>query len=109
MANEGRTMITREQAAEVAHALGIEFASAEFDLDQFTRGMRVELEHGSRDPETDVTHDDPILTAKIAWAHLKEMPDYYERLAEMEGDEPPRREGAIAAHRWLDFETHNSK
>jgi hypothetical protein len=78
--------ITTEEAAEVADAIGIKFEAAGFDLDQFTRGMRVELEHGSRDPETDVTHDDPFATGKIAWAHLKELPDYYERLAEMERD-----------------------
>ena len=76
--------ITSEEAAGVADAIGIDFATVRFDLDQFSRGMRVELEHGSRDPETDVTHYDPIVTGKIAWAHLKELPDYYERLAEME-------------------------
>lgn len=78
--------ITTKQAGEVADAIGIDFETVGFDLDRFTRGMRVELEHGSRDPETDVTHDDPIATGKITWAHLKELPDYYDRLAEMEGD-----------------------
>jgi hypothetical protein len=82
--------ITTEQAAEVADAIGINFETVGFDLGQFTRGMRVELEHGSRDPETDVTHDDPIVTGKIAWAHLKELPDYYDRLAEMEREDAPR-------------------
>jgi hypothetical protein len=47
-------------------------------------GLEVELEHGAHDPETDVTHDDPLLTGRIAWAHLKELPDYYTRLALME-------------------------
>lgn len=46
--------------------------------------MNVELEHGSRDPATDVTGDDPVLTAKIARAHLEELPDYYARLRRME-------------------------
>jgi hypothetical protein len=46
--------------------------------------MEIELEHGAHDPETDVTHDDPILTGKIAWARLKEFPDYYTRLERME-------------------------
>lgn len=78
--------ITTDQAAEVADEIGINFETVGFDLEQFTRGMRVELEHGSRDPETDVTHDDPIATGKIAWAHLKELTDYYDRLAEMERD-----------------------
>ena len=51
-----------------------------FDLEQFRAGMDVEFEHGSHDPQTDVTHDDPIVTGKIALAHMKEFPDYYERL-----------------------------
>lgn len=44
----------------------------------------MELEHGARDPETNVTNDDPLLTGKIALAHLKEFLDYYTRLAKME-------------------------
>lgn len=56
----------------------------EFDVDQFRRGMAVELEHGLRDPATNVTDDDLFLTAKIALAHLNEFPDYYDRLEEME-------------------------
>ena len=50
----------------------------------FRNGMEVELEHGAHDPQTNVTGDDPILTGKIAWAHLKEFPDYYVRLDAME-------------------------
>jgi len=49
-------------------------------------GLEVELEHGTRDPETNVTGDDPILTGKIALAHLREFPDYYTRLAVMEAE-----------------------
>lgn len=56
----------------------------EFDVEQFRRGMVVELEHGLRDPGTNVTDDDLFLTAKIALAHLNEFPDYYDRLEEME-------------------------
>ncbi len=82
-----RTGFGTDQAAAVAAELGIDFRVVPFDLEEFRRGMEVELEHGSRDPETDVTGDDPILTGKIAWAHLKEMPDYYRRLATMEGEE----------------------
>lgn len=77
---------TTEQAATVAGALGLSFASLSFDLEQFRLGMNVELEHGSRDPDTDVTGGDPVLTGKIALAHLKEMPDYYTRLAVMEAE-----------------------
>jgi Protein of unknown function (DUF5661) len=45
--------------------------------------MDVEFEHGGHDPQTDVTGADPIITGKIALAHMKEFPDYYERLERM--------------------------
>ena len=57
-----------------------------FDLEQFRAGMDVEYEHGSVDPQTDVTGDDPVTTGKIALAHMKEFPDDYERLARMEDE-----------------------
>jgi len=47
-------------------------------------GMDVELEHGTIDPHTNVTNDDPLATGKIALAHLNELPDYYTRLDKME-------------------------
>ena len=49
-------------------------------------GLEVELEHGSRDPATNVSDDDEVTTSKIAWAHLNEFPDYYTRLARMEAE-----------------------
>ena len=79
-----RTSFSSQQAQAVADEIGIDFTHARFDLEQFRQGMEVELEHGRRDPQTNVTHDDPLLTGKIAWAHLKEIPDYYERLDRME-------------------------
>jgi hypothetical protein len=54
------------------------------DLVQFRAGTDVKIEHGSHDPQTDVTGDDPIVTGKIALAHMKEFPDYYARLERME-------------------------
>jgi hypothetical protein len=85
MTSEGvRIGFGADQAVAVATELGIDFDVTPFDVEQFRRGMEVELEHGRRDPITDVTHDDPIITGKIAWAHLREMPDYYERLDVME-------------------------
>ena len=63
-------------------AIGVDWSR--FDLEQFRSGMDVEFEHGSHDPQTDVTGDDPILTGRIALAHMKEFPDYYERLERME-------------------------
>jgi hypothetical protein len=53
--------------------------------------MAVELEHGRHDPVTDVTDDDPLVTARIAWAHLKEFPDYYDRLERMEAEAEAER------------------
>jgi hypothetical protein len=79
-----RTGFTQQEAAEVAERIGIDFDEVPFDVDQFRRGMEVELEHGVQDPQTDVTGDDAATTGKIAWAHLKELPDYYDRLEEME-------------------------
>ena len=56
----------------------------EVSLAQFTKGLNVELEHGSKDKHTNVTDNDGKLTGEIALAHLKEFPDYYTRLAKME-------------------------
>ena len=71
-----------EEARRVGDEIGVDWSR--FELEQFRRGMAIELEHGSRDPQTDVTGDDPIATGKIALAHLKEFPDYYERLERLE-------------------------
>ena len=57
-------------------------------LEEFRRGLEVELEHGTMFKDANVTNNHPLLTGKIVVAHLKEMMDYYERLevAELEGD-----------------------
>ena len=57
-------------------------------LETFRKGLEVELEHGTRFDDANVTNNHPILTGKIVIAHLKETMDYYERIdvAEMEGD-----------------------
>ena len=68
---------TMEQAAETAKKLGIDFYQKEYTLDEYTFGMNVELEHGTVNAATNVTNDDPILTGKIALAHLNEAPLYY--------------------------------
>ncbi len=75
---------TTEEARHVAEALGLDLAQERFDIEQFRMGMDVELEHGRRDPQTNVTNDDPVATGRIALAHLRELPDYYTRLAAME-------------------------
>jgi hypothetical protein len=74
--------VSAEEAMRVGAALGINWKT--IDAEEFRRGMEVEFEHGARDPETNVTNDDVTLTGKIAWAHLKEFPDYYTRLDRLE-------------------------
>ena len=75
---------TLDDALTIADAIGIQFDDVDFDVEQFHMGLNVELEHGARDPETDVTGNDPIITGKIALAHLNEFPDYYTRLDDLE-------------------------
>ena len=75
---------TVDQARAIGEQIGIDWATAPFDVEQFRAGMDVELEHGHRDPSTDVTGSDPVVTGKIALAHLNEFPDYYTRLLKME-------------------------
>lgn len=82
----GDQTFTANDARFIGEQLGIDWGSSSFDVEQFRAGMDVELEHGTRDPETDVTGDDPLLTGKIALAHLRELPDYYTRLARMEAE-----------------------
>ncbi|MDO8468488.1 MAG: DUF5661 family protein [Candidatus Peribacter sp.] len=77
---------TTEQAQDIALKLDIFWSDVPFDLEQFRMGMDVELEHGRRDAQTNVTNDDALMTGKIALAHLREIPDYYTRLAHMEGE-----------------------
>jgi Protein of unknown function (DUF5661) len=77
---------TDDEARQIGSQIGIDWTAAPFDVEQFRMGLEVELEHGAHDAETNVTGDDPILTGKIAWAHLKELSDYYTRLAVMEGE-----------------------
>jgi hypothetical protein len=83
---------TAAEARQVGEQIGIDWASASFDVEQFRMGMDVELEHGLHDPATNVTNDDPIATGKIALAHLNEFPDYYARLGRME-EEAKREHG----------------
>jgi Protein of unknown function (DUF5661) len=81
-----RTVFTADQARKVGEQIGIDWATSRFDVEQLRTEMDVELEHGTHDPETNVTDDDIVVTAKIARAHLNEFPDYYSRLAVMEAE-----------------------
>jgi rubrerythrin len=81
---EAKTSFTTQEAIEIAKILGVDFRKEKFNIEQFKMGLNTELEHGRRDPSTNVTGDDPVTTGKIALAHLKEFPDYYTRLAKLE-------------------------
>jgi Protein of unknown function (DUF5661) len=78
----GSKHFTIEEAKTIGEALGVDWNK--FDVEQFRMGLDVELEHGVRDLQTNVTHDNEVITAKIALAHLNEFPDYYTRLEKME-------------------------
>ena len=74
---------------EAATILGIvNSQSMDIPLESFRKGLEVELEHGTRFVDANVTNNHPILTGKIVLAHLKETMDYYQRIdvAEFEGD-----------------------
>ncbi|MDH5173990.1 MAG: hypothetical protein OEW43_01885 [Elusimicrobiota bacterium] len=79
---EKRKPFTAKEAKEIGEKLGIKWDK--FDVEQFRAGLDVELEHGTRDPKTNVTNDNALMTGKIALAHLNEFPDYYTRLEKME-------------------------
>jgi len=77
-----KKIFTVEQARKIGEKMGIKWDK--FDVEQFRMGMDVELEHGTCNPATNVCNDDPLVTGKIALAHLNEFPDYYTRLSKME-------------------------
>jgi hypothetical protein len=78
----GKKHFTAQESKRIGEALGIDWSR--FDVEQYRMGLDVELEHGRVDPHTNVTDDDPMMTGKIALAHLNEFADYYTRLDKME-------------------------
>jgi alkanesulfonate monooxygenase SsuD/methylene tetrahydromethanopterin reductase-like flavin-dependent oxidoreductase (luciferase family) len=78
--------VTAAEAELLQKEIGAE--AQQIPLEEFRKGLEVELEHGLVFPEANVTNNHPILTGRIVLAHLKEMLDYYSRLevAELEGD-----------------------
>ena len=82
----GTGSFTADEARRIGAEIGIDWDTAPFDVEQFRMGMDVELEHGLHDPVTNVTNSDPVVTGKIALAHLNEFADYYTRLAKMEAE-----------------------
>ena len=79
-----KRQFTTEEARRIGDQIGVDWA--QYDIEEFRMGLAVELEHGLHDDQTNVTGDDEIVTGKIALAHLKEIRDYYSRLAIMERD-----------------------
>lgn len=77
-----KKVFTTKEAKHIGDQLGIKWDK--FDVEQFRMGLDVELEHGTVDPHTNVSNDDPLITGKIALAHLNEFSDYYTRLYKME-------------------------
>ena len=70
-------------AKKIAEDLKIDLKK--YSLDQFRKGLKVELEH------RDITHGDPLKTGKIVLAHLKEVPNYYDKLEKVEKKSSPKK------------------
>ena len=79
---EPKKHFTAEEAKKIGEKLGIRWDKS--DIEQFRHGMDIELEHGTVNSNTNVSNDDPLITGKIALAHVNEFPDYYDRLDKME-------------------------
>ncbi len=77
-----KRQFTDVEARAIGEAVEVDFSV--ISLEEFRMGLAVELEHGLHDLDTNVTGDNEQVTGKIAWAHLKEIPDYYTRLLKME-------------------------
>lgn len=75
---------TNHEALQIGERLAVDWRIV--DLDQFRMGLAIELEHGSQNPDLNVTGDDTLTTGRIALAHLREIKDYYTRLAKMEAE-----------------------
>lgn len=81
---EQKKSFSAKEAEQIGKQLSIDWNN--YDIEQFRMGLGVELEHGTVNALTNVTNDDPIMTGKIALAHLNELADYYTRLKKMEAE-----------------------
>jgi Protein of unknown function (DUF5661) len=96
ISQKGGVVFTTDDAAAALAAAGFDISGAPYGLEEIRDGMNVELEHGTRFPDLDVSGNDPVVTLKIALAHLREFPDYYQRLAAMEREGEAAWEGSGA-------------
>jgi hypothetical protein len=72
-----RRSLTAEEACRIVEQTGIDCGAAPFDVEPSSRGLEMKLEHGLREPSTNATDDDPVVTAKIALAHRNQSADHY--------------------------------
>ena len=81
-----KAVVSEKEAAKILKIVNVE--KMKIPLEDFQIGLEVELEHGTRFQDANVTNNHPLLTGKIVLAHLKETMDYYRRIdvAEIEGD-----------------------
>jgi hypothetical protein len=81
-----KAVVSEKEAAKILKIVNVE--KMKIPLEDFLMGLEVELEHGTRFKDANVTNNHPLLTGKIVLAHLKETMDYYRRIdvAEIEGD-----------------------
>lgn len=87
--------LTTEEAKSLGKQIGIDWDKVDFPAEEFRQGVGIEYEHGTeRGESTNVTKDAPEPTGRIAWAHLKELPDYYARLKKMESEGERAKEGS---------------
>jgi hypothetical protein len=70
---------TLSEAMDIAKRLGVDFDKVKFTPEEYLEGINIELEHGIVDPDTNVTNNDPLVTGKIALAHLSEVSTYYNK------------------------------
>ena len=101
---------TEMQAQEAARSAGIDLEKERFDLKALTAGMNAELEHGTASPDTNITNDDPVMTAKLAAAHLRVSPFYYASGRGLKAWEASLRKGvkvksSKTEHKTLSFRT----
>ena len=85
-----RASFSAEEARRVGAEIGIDWSSAPFDNRAVPHGDGRRAGTGLHDLLTNVSDGDPVVTGKIALAHLKEFPDYYTRLAQMEEEAEAR-------------------
>ena len=70
-------MFSDNEILRIARNLNVNFSK--FSFEDFKRGINIELEHGLKNLNTNVTNNDLFKTAKIALAHLNEYPNYYNK------------------------------